>query len=212
MERDEGIPCEDSAASDEVEPGPALPGARRQRVRRALPGLAFCGLIVIAIFVILTLRWFVYPETTDPGPVDAVVVLGGGRGERLERGLKLMADGKASVIVLSTGIHWTGPGSQQVKDLCATPVAQFEVICVAALPDSTKGEAIVISKLAAERGWASIALVTTKSHLSRGTRWFRRCSSIRVYPVVAAADSTFREVEHEWLGTVAQFTIDRSCG
>ena len=92
MERDEGAPDEDSAVSDEVEPGAALPSARRHRLRRvmhrALLGLAVCGLIGITIFVILTLRWFVYPETTEPGPVDAVVVLGGGRGERLERGLK----------------------------------------------------------------------------------------------------------------------------
>ena len=164
-----------------------------------------------AIIGYLTFAWFFRPESGVPPRVDAIVVLAGGWGERLNRGLALIAEGKSDVLVLNQAIKWNGPEADSVKRICARRPRDFEVVCVAALPDSTKGEAMVISKLAVERGWNSLALVTTNHHLSRSTRWFHRCFAGRTYPVSAGGQWTNDEILHEWLGTLAQFSIDRSC-
>jgi DUF218 domain len=169
--------------------------------------LACCGALIAS----LTFIWFFHPESVLPPQVDAVVVLAGGWGERLDRGLELLARGKSRVLVLNKAIHWNGPEADPVKRICATGSPGFEVVCVAAVPDSTKGEAMVISALARQRHWSSLALVTTNHHLSRSTRWFRRCFSGQTYPVSAGGSWTHEAIFHEWMGTLAQLSIDRSC-
>jgi uncharacterized SAM-binding protein YcdF (DUF218 family) len=98
-----------------------------------------------------------------------------------------------------------------VHDLCAKGSSQFQLFCLAATPDSTKGEAMTISRMAQEHGWRNIALVTTDYHLTRSARWFDRCYSGKVYPVSAPASASVAEIAHEWLGTVDQGLIDRHC-
>lgn len=156
-------------------------------------------------------RWIANPRTTNPTQVDAVVVLGGGLQERTDRGLDLIARGVSPVLVLSLGIAWAGPEYERVLGICRDGIAGVEVICIRALPDSTKGEAMTTARLARERSWRSIAVVTTDHHVSRATRWFERCFAGAVFPVAARGPSPWAEVRHEWFGTIAQFSIDRSC-
>lgn len=193
------------------EPPQAGPLPRRRRLRRLVRvGLAVSVLFVV-IFGWLTAQWFLWPHTTNPTQADAVVVLGGGEGERLTRGLELMNHKVSNVLVLSTGTDWFAPASVPVKSMCNNHPPEFEVVCIAAQPDSTKGEAMEISKMAKARGWRRIALVTTDFHLTRSTRWFERCFSGTIYPVGAPASLSVNEVVHEWLGTADQFLVDRSC-
>lgn len=139
--------------------------------------------------------------------MDAVVVFAGGRGERLKRGLDLIRGGTASVLVLSqTGVRYSA-----VDELCANPPSNFEVVCFSGSVNSTRGEAQAVSELANERRWSSLSLVTTDHHLVRSVRWLRRCFSGRVDPVAAFAPTSVRDIVHEWLGTVAQYTMQRQC-
>jgi uncharacterized SAM-binding protein YcdF (DUF218 family) len=183
------------------------------RRRKLAVTLLVFGLFIFLPFLVLTNRWLIHPHTTNPTEADVVVVLGGGNGERLDRGLALMAAKVAPVMVLSTGIHWVEPPNvvKAVKDTCAERSAQFEVVCIAALPDSTKGEAIAVADMAKKRGWHRIVVVTTDHHLTRSMRWFTRCFSGEVFPVSAPASTGPSEIAHEWAGTIAQFTLDRTC-
>ncbi|MFI5046905.1 MAG: YdcF family protein, partial [Acidimicrobiia bacterium] len=91
-----------------------------------LPVLALAGLVATA-------RLFVWPETDRIERADAVVVLAGGDGERLDRGLQLMRDGVAPTLVLSFGPNRLCSGGQP-----------FAVVCFAPSPETTRGEAEAI--------------------------------------------------------------------
>ena len=159
----------------------------------------------------LTYRWFIAPSTSVPQRADAVAVLAGGDGERLDRALGLMELGVSEVLILNEGVDWFGPESQPTHDLCRTGSSDFEVVCVRALPDSTRGEAITVAELARQRGYSSLVLVTTDHHLTRSARWLRRCFDGTVHAVAAPAETTRDVIQHEWLSTLAQYTFDRSC-
>jgi uncharacterized SAM-binding protein YcdF (DUF218 family) len=183
-----------------------------RRRRLAITLVAIAALLAVP-FGVLTNSWLIHPRTTNPGAADVVVVLGGGNGERLDRGLALMAAKVAPVVVISTGIHWTKPAAavKAIKDTCAAGSTAFEVVCVAALPDSTKGEAITVADMAKQRGWRRIVVVTTDHHLTRSMRWFERCVDGELFPVAAPAPTGVSEIAHEWAGTIDQFTLDRTC-
>jgi uncharacterized SAM-binding protein YcdF (DUF218 family) len=166
--------------------------------------------VLLATLAAVTLPWFIWPETSSPNRVDAIVVLGGGRGERLDKGLELLRAGVSDTLVLSTGVVRYAE-LQPVYDLCEFGSDEYQVICVTASPDNTKGEAIDVSAIARERRWTSIALVTTDHHMNRALRWFRRCYAGTIYPVSAPSVSTTGEIIHEALGVAEQLTIDRSC-
>ena len=159
----------------------------------------------------LTRRHVLAPPSSDPAHADAVVVLAGGTGERLEVALHLMRAGRSDVLVLNRGVDWYLPEALPIQKLCREGSPDFEVVCVTALPDSTKGEARVISDLAEQRGWTSLAVVTTDHHISRAARWFERCFDGTVYPVAAPFVTKWPDLRHELLGVAAQLTIDRSC-
>jgi uncharacterized SAM-binding protein YcdF (DUF218 family) len=180
--------------------------------RRVAIAIVAAGAVGSMVFAALTYRWFVAPSTTPPDRADAVVALAGGAGERLPKALELMSQGVSETLILNEGIDWQLPEAEPVHELCRNGSADFEVICVNALPDSTRGEAITISAVAEERGFTSLALVTTDHHLSRSTRWFRRCFAGDVFPVSAPARTSRADVEHEWLGVLDQLLLNRSCG
>jgi uncharacterized SAM-binding protein YcdF (DUF218 family) len=184
----------------------------RRRKRATAVVVAVVAFLAVP-FVVLTNRWMIHPRTTNPTSADVVVVLGGGHGERLDRGLALMAANVAPVMVLSTGIHWVEPPDvvKAIKDTCAQGSTLFEVVCVSALPDSTKGEAIAVADMAKKRGWHRVVVVTTDHHLTRSMRWFERCFVGELLPVSAPAPTGVSEIAHEWAGTIDQFTLDRTC-
>ena len=161
---------------------------------------------------VLTDRWFRHPaKAARPANADAVVVLAGGNGERLQTGLELIEAGVSHTLVVSTGITWFLPGSEAVHAICDNPPTSFEVICVAALPDSTKGEALATQRLVAERGWKSVVMVTSTAHLARSRWWFERCVDAAVTGIEASADVYRADVVHEWGGAVKFFVFDRDC-
>lgn len=183
----------------------------RYRHRRRTAGLALAAASVIGVlFGALTFRWFVRPPDETPATADAIVVLAGGRGERLERALELVRAGVApSVVVNLGGQRWQGQDT--LEALCADPPAGIELECIVAEPDSTRGEALTISRLARERGWESLAVVTSDYHVHRAALWFRRCHEGQITPVAARTRPRAQHVVHEWLGTIHATIAERSC-
>ena len=162
------------------------------------------------LFALLTFRLFVSPPVDNPAHVDAVVVLSGDMGERMSEARRLIAAGKAPVLVYAGS-----PDSQEVIHLC-TQRQELEVVCLQRQPDSTRAEARAVGNLARSRDWNSIAVVTTSWHAARAGLLFRRCVEGDVYTFGAfrAAESRrafVRNVVLEWLGVLYALTLERQC-
>jgi uncharacterized SAM-binding protein YcdF (DUF218 family) len=159
--------------------------------------------------VILTWRLFVRPHTSTVTRADAVVVLSGDFGDRLPRALALVRAGAAPTLVIDGQ-----PDYPAVSALCRGS-QPFEVVCLRPQPDSTRDEARAAATLAADRRWATLTVVTTKSHVTRTALLFGRCVDARVQMVGTepAYDSgtRFRAVTHEWLGFAHALLLQRGC-
>ncbi|MCP9849501.1 YdcF family protein [Cyanobium sp. Morenito 9A2] len=143
--------------------------------------------------------------TPDPMPkADAVVVLGGGlrpavaprrnvevneAGDRLLTGLRLIRQGKAPLLVVSGGqVSFAGndpapPEATSTMALAMELGLKPEAIVTNDRSRTTAEEARDIGALAKQRGWRSVLLVTSATHLPRALASFERLSGLRVVPV-----------------------------
>ena len=166
--------------------------------------LALCaGGILLVALVVANLVCFVWPSADTLQHADAVVVLAGGDGERLDRGLELVRAGVAPTLVASTGPAKLCDSSQP-----------FEVICFMPSPETTRGEAEAIGQLAREHGWTRIVLVTSTYHTLRARLLVDRCYSGTLQMAPAEPDQgTFAwiaAIGHEWGGLI-ESVVHRSC-
>jgi uncharacterized SAM-binding protein YcdF (DUF218 family) len=166
--------------------------------------LAFgAGAILLVALVVANLVCFVWPSADTLQHADAVVVLAGGDGERLDRGLELVRSGVAPTLVASTG----------PSELCDS-AQPFEVVCFTPSPETTRGEAEAIGQLAREHGWNRIVLVTSTYHTLRARLLVDRCYSGAIEVAPAEPDqgivAWIAAIGHEW-GGVAESVVDRSC-
>jgi uncharacterized SAM-binding protein YcdF (DUF218 family) len=106
--------------------------------------------------------------------VDAVVVLGGEHDGRERYGLALARQGLASTVLLSNPYPAADP---VMKRMCLRRNDAFEVICSRPDPLTTRGEAIMTRRLARERNWHKILIVTWRYHLPRARLVFHQCLS-----------------------------------
>jgi uncharacterized SAM-binding protein YcdF (DUF218 family) len=167
------------------------------------------AVVTLAQGVVLTARLFWWPATSSLTSADAVVVLAGDYGDRLERGLALMQAGVAPTLVLD-GL----PDGRAAAALCESR-QRFEVVCLRPLPDSTRTEAQAAGRLAATRGWERVLVVTTRSHVTRAGVMFRRCTPAEVD--VTGTDPPYGlrvklgTIVHELLGYANAVLRERHC-
>ncbi len=95
---------------------------------------------------------------------DAVVVLGG-RENRVPVGTALARTGIAPVLLL---FNANGEAAS------AEVPAEVEVLAFRPEPYTTRGEAAVTARLARERAWRSLVVVTSSYHVPRARRIFQR--------------------------------------
>jgi len=163
--------------------GPFDAAARLTRTVRRAALLVVAGLVLAWGITVTVL--FGFPSEHAPAHADAVVVLAGGKKERLRRGLELMRRDRARVLVISDGWDPTWP---EANRLCAGR-ASFRVLCFRASPYSTRGEAQGVDRLARQLGWNAVVVVTSTYHLTRARLLFDRCLEAKVdgvgvdYPV-----------------------------
>ena len=167
--------------------------------------IALALVAITCLGMAATAKLFLWPASSVPRHADAVVVLSGDHGERLARALRLMEAGVAPTLVLDGE-----PDFQQVRDLCLGGQT-YEVVCLRPRPDSTRAEARAAARLASDRGWRHIVVVTTTAHVSRAGLLFRRCVEGSVDMVKAHRRPHVRLVVHEWLGLVHALTLAREC-
>ncbi len=190
------------------------PPSPRRRTRLRWSTLALTAFSVICS--IATWNFFIAPSSIPVDDVtgsDAVVMFVGGRGERLETALQIIAADKADVLVIPNGTSSLWPVA---NELCEGRTdLDIEIVCPTPDPDTTRGEAQAIGALATERGWTSLIMVTSTYHLERAGLLLKRCFEGEVVPVEAPPDlsrwSWGSRVVHEWAGTAQAQLLDRNC-
>jgi uncharacterized SAM-binding protein YcdF (DUF218 family) len=164
-------------------------------------------LVAVAGFAAATVFLFVVPDS-DPVPAraDAIVVLAGGRVERLEKGLQLWHAGVAPTLVISDGraVGWT-----EANRLCR----EAHVLCFRPDPYSTRGEAEWTGRAAARRGWRSVAVVTSTYHVRRSREVFERCfkGSLAVIAARPRPENFAVGVAWEWPKSAYYLIFRRGC-
>ncbi|MDP2690629.1 MAG: YdcF family protein [Deltaproteobacteria bacterium] len=103
------------------------------------------------------------------GKADVIVVLTGGR-NRADEGLRLLREGRAGTLVLS-GVH-RDSGINSIF-LNKTGRGERSKIILEKASSSTHENAIEVRRLAAERGYGSMILLTSGYHMKRAEFIFR---------------------------------------
>jgi uncharacterized SAM-binding protein YcdF (DUF218 family) len=143
--------------------------ARRMAVSIAALAAVMVGLNGIAGYIILSNA----PDSAV-SRVDAVVVLGGEHDGREDYGLALARQGLASTVVLSDPYPSSDPVMSRI---CLRHYGVVEVICSRPEPSTTRGEAIMMRRLALERNWTKILILSWRYHLPRARLVFQQCLS-----------------------------------
>jgi len=115
---------------------------------------------------------------------DAVLVLAGDHDGREDYGIALARSGWAPTVVISDAYESWDPVMGRV---CNESGGGVEVICVRAFPRTTRGEATMMRRLAVQRSWSKIIVVTWKYHVPRARFVFRQCFSTDPNAVVMGA-------------------------
>jgi len=184
------------------------------RRRRWGPGLSAAGLALLWLasmpWLSRQLVWGLEERAVrlmpDPLPAaDAVLVLGGGlvpplpprrrvevsdAADRLLTGVDLIRQGKAPWLVVSGGrvTFASGDPSPPEATYAATLAASLGVpperIVRSEAPRNTAEEAMAMRAIARERGWRTLLLVTSATHLPRSLATLRRAApELRIIPV-----------------------------
>jgi uncharacterized SAM-binding protein YcdF (DUF218 family) len=169
-------------------------------------------LMLLGLWLVAVAFLFVWPQASQapPAHADAVVVLSGGRNSRLDPALKLVESGVAPVLAISSPFHdakW-----EKAQRLCRSH-QRFKVICFAAEPYSTRGEAETVSRLAEHNDWTRIVVVTSSYHVTRARMLFRRCYRGGLWTV--GTTSRWWTLPEEWAfetgKLIVQSVFERGC-
>ena len=114
---------------------------------------------------------FARAEVDPLVPADAIVVLSGVHDGREAYGLDLAARGYGRVVLISVPDK---PLDSEFAKACA-PRADITVICRAASPFTTRGEAMMTQELAKEFGWHRVIVISARYHLPRARKIFNQC-------------------------------------
>lgn len=180
-------------------------GGKRRGFFRTGRRTLLVALAVVVAFALVTARLFVFPARGAPPHVDAIVVLAGD-GNTYGTALGLAREGRAPVLVVSTGhLGFGGP--------CPARTSAAKVICFQPDPANTRGEAQYIGKLTAQHHWNSIVLVTTPTQDTRARLLVKRCfgGSVYVIPGSLPRWSYPYQVAYEWAATAKALTLYRGC-
>lgn len=119
----------------------------------------------VAVWLVVCIAVFAYPRTDPPGQMDATFFLASDGGHAALQG---RPDLRAGAVVVSR--------PRSVADLPVFAVCEEAgVTCIAPAPETTQGEAEVFARLAEERGWESVTVVSQTSHVPRIRILMGRC-------------------------------------
>lgn len=180
----------------------------RRRWRRWL-GATLAGLLVLwlaACFLV------VYePTINHVSRADAILVLGPPDVDgRVTEAYALARAHYAGTVVISV----ESDEQQQKKSACRNENPAYQVICFQPSPKTTRGEAEELGRLARQRHWTSVIVVTSKYHVSRARLIVGRCLPGKVMVIAAPGKPSALTWAYQFLyqtGGYAKAWLHRSC-
>jgi len=167
--------------------------------------LITCGVVLAAAWGLGVLFLYASDESL-PSSADAVVVLAGSE-NNLPEGQKLVGEGLAPTLVVSQ--RQSGPDAD--TQLCKKPPK--DVVCVIGGPVVAGGELQAISRIAQNRHWDTILVVSPAYQQLRVNRVLGRCTDVRVVGV-DVDDPWWRDaigIPLEWVKLGVAETARRGC-
>lgn len=146
--------------------------------------------VVVSLTGLAAARAVLFPKVDAPAQVDAIVVVAGANDDRYVYGWHLAEHGATDQILVSLppGDVASSPlHGKMLNSFCAaTPIhardgRQIGVECFAPDVDTTEGETTAASRIAHERGWKSLLVVTYWGHVSRVRLYIEQCFGGDVY-------------------------------
>jgi uncharacterized SAM-binding protein YcdF (DUF218 family) len=129
--------------------------------------------------------------TYSPRGADAIVSLDGDRPRRLRKAVELAAEGVAPTLVVVRA-------EAVAPELLKAPDLPFELLSVVPEPSTTRGEAREVARLASDRGWRRILVVTSTYHIPRARLIFRRGLSCELVFVSAGCRRRRLPLDVSW--------------
>ena len=132
-------------------------------------------------------RAVLFPQVDSPDRVDAIVVVAGANDDRYVYARSLAEEGVADHILVSQPVGGTGRYAGVIDSYCAsTPVLardgrEIDVECFAPDIGTTEGETTAATRIAREREYRSLLVVTYWGHVSRVRMYFEHCFDGPVY-------------------------------
>ena len=168
----------------------------------------------LAIFALATYKLFIRPHYDPVRRSDAVVVVAGGA-LRLTKGIELVKQGVAPLLIVSNpkgnwAYGWAAPGLCRTRD----PHVGFKFICFDPKPESTQGEARAVKRIAARRHLRSIIVVTSYFHVTRARLEMGRCFKGRLAVIGTPVYNKPKEwfwIAMEWPKLIYAETLNRGC-
>jgi uncharacterized SAM-binding protein YcdF (DUF218 family) len=173
-------------------------------VARVIRRLLLLLVVALVAASVVLFAWAPF-ATEHPRRADAIVVLAGSK-TRLPVALDLFHRGVAPTLAVSRDSLEPG----RVR-LCRLPPSH--AFCFRARPYSTQGEARTIARLARDRHWDSVIVVSSRFHLFRVRMLVRRCTHVRL-ELVPAHVTWWRwpiAIASEWAKLAVAETARRGC-
>jgi uncharacterized SAM-binding protein YcdF (DUF218 family) len=182
--------------------------ARPRRRRRQGAWLRYAGIgapLAVVLWFVGLLRFGdqIPPQAPEPAErTDAVVVLTGGA-DRVEAGLKLVAEGRAKKLLIS-GVY---RGVDVAALLRHSRTAPEDVACCVVLgyaADSTAGNAHEAAAWMARERYTSLRLVTASYHMPRSLLEFHRAMpEVRILPNAVVPERFRQDAWWRYPGTLS---------
>lgn len=156
----------------------------RPRPRRLLVAIVATVLIVLAVLIIglTAARAVLFPRVDSPDRVDAIVIVAGTNDDRYIYARHVAEAGLADRILVSRpSLGGSSSYATAIDEYCeASPVTardgrRIEVECFEPDTNTTEGETTAATRIARERGYDSLLVVTYWGHVSRVRIYFEQC-------------------------------------
>ena len=132
-------------------------------------------------------RAVLFPQVDSPDRVDAIVVVAGAADDRYVYARHLAETGVADRILVSQPSPGGNPYSAAIDAYCeSSPVIardgrRIQIECFEPDVSTTEGETTAATRIARERGYESLLVVTYWGHVSRVRIYFEQCFDGPVY-------------------------------